>query len=164
MADPTENDGANGGESIADRAASGEGQTELFPEGVLDGDKRTLANVMRRGLPVELVAKMSTAEIPLRDGLPDPDKLGRLAVTVEPTDARLKYVRELQPDGQRKVVGYKIVANVRPVYTENLGMGEEAVEKSFEQMLGIDAQRAGKVLDVLTERFNKYMRDGERAA
>jgi hypothetical protein len=164
MADePIPGDERSDAGSIQDRAANGE-QEELFPEGFIEGDKKTLANVMKRGLPVELVATMMQGEVPMRDGIPDPEKLGRLAVTVEPSNAKLSYVREKQPDGQRKIVGYKIAAQLRPVFVENLGMGEDAMTKSFEQLLAIDAQRAGKHLDALQETFSEYMRTGQRPA
>lgn len=151
--------------SISDRAANGEGEQEqLFPEGVLDGDKKTLANIMKKNLPVEVVCVMTQMEVPLRDGLPDPDKQARFAITVEPSGSNLKYVRERQPDGTRKVVGYKIVANVRPVFAEPLGMEEEAMTRSFEQLMGIDPKRAGKQLDALKDRFVEMMRSNIKAA
>jgi hypothetical protein len=141
--------------SIGERAENGGEQETLFPEGVLDGDKRTLANLLKKGLPVEVVCVMTAMEVPLRDGLPDPDKLARYAITVEHRGARVKYKREKQPDGSRKIVGYTLVAETRPVYAETLGMGEDAMERSYEQLLAVDPVRAGATLDRLKNHFVK---------
>lgn len=150
------------GRSISER--SEEEQTELFEAGILDGDKVTLATLVSGPSKnhAELVVSMSSAEVPLRDGLLHPDKTIRLAVTAEPIEYRERPHKELQPDGSKKIVSWRYVCQVRPVYVESLGHDAlAATRKMFEGALAQDAQEAGKLLDELNARFAKYMSDGE---
>jgi hypothetical protein len=110
--------------SIADRANGGEEgdgeQEELFPLGTLEGDKKTLAQIIRKGLPVETTVSLMSAEVPLRGGLPDPDKLHRALITAEVAKLTPVPVRE---DG--KIVSWKVRVSLRPTYVEAVE-GQEA--------------------------------------
>jgi hypothetical protein len=162
MADETPS-GKENGRSVSDRAENGE-QAEMFPSGVVDGDKRTPGNVIKTGLKTELEAEMTAHRVDLRNGLLDVDKLVRYAVTMRPGKITQVPHREKQPDGSDKTTSWTVVQKLKPVYMEALGMGEEAMTVAFRQLLAIDATRAGKCLDELQSEFTEYMRSGERAA
>lgn len=108
--------------SIADRAAAGDELTDdevqqLFPDGVLEGDGKTLKTLIKANLPVEVTVSMRAAEVPMRGGLPDPDSLKRVMATCEVAKYEPIPVREDQ-DGERKIVGWKIRAVLRPTFVE----------------------------------------------
>lgn len=107
----------NGGGSIAERGADGGGEPEeeMFPLGTLAGDPRaTLRTLIRSGLPVETTASLMSAEVPLRDGLLDPNEDGRVVVSFEA--AKFEVVPKKKDD---KIVGWKIRQVLRPTYVEN---------------------------------------------
>lgn len=135
-------------------------QEEMFPVGVLKGDRLSLANLHRPGLPVELAVKLKAGEVPLRDGLVDPNKQVRVAVTCEASEYRQRPVRE-ERNGQMQIVGWKYICDLKPIYSEPLGDNRNAVLLAFEQLLAADAQAAGVMLDDLQERFTEYMRTGQ---
>lgn len=160
MAEDDEADPARG-ESVTDRAETGsDDQTELF----IVGGEKTRANLYPKGLPTELVAEMTKHEVPLRDGLYDPQKTYRFAVTCQVGRYTEDPVREKQADNSTKIVSTKVRQKIKPVFMEEMGWGEEALERSFRQLLAIDATRAGACLDKLQAEFTEYMRTGERAA
>lgn len=100
--------------SISDRAQNGEDeQEELFPLGSLEGDKKTLAQIIRKGLPIETTVSLRSAEVPLRGGLPDPEKLHRVLITSEVAKLEPVPIRE---DG--KIVSWKVRVVLRPTYVE----------------------------------------------
>lgn len=113
----------NGGEeelppnvhSITDRAAEGEEEQIEFPTGVIDAgaSKKSLKNLIKAGLPVEMTVSMMRAEVPLRGGIPDPEGQHRFLVTTELAKVEPVVQRE---DG--KVVSWKLRAHLRPVYVE----------------------------------------------
>lgn len=149
------------GESVTERAENGgEQQVEMF----VVGEQKTMGNLYPKGLPKELKAVMTNHDIAVREGLFDPNKTYRFAVTCQPGETKETPVRELQPDGSTKIVSTKVTQKMKPVFLESMGWGEEAMQRSFRQLLAIDGQRAGKCLDGLTEEFSEWMRSGERAA
>jgi hypothetical protein len=100
-------------ERAADETEAGE-QVEAFPMGSLEGDGKTLKNIIKSGLPVELTVSMRAAEVPIRGGgLPDPDSLQRCFVTAEVAKYEPVPVRD---DG--KIVSWKIRCVLRPTYVE----------------------------------------------
>lgn len=106
--------------SIADRAESDEEPTqdELFPKGVLDADgKIQLKNLIRANEGVEVTASLMSAEVPLRGGLVDPRREGKVVVSYEAAKYIPVPVREGEP-GDRKLVGWKIRCQMRPTFVE----------------------------------------------
>lgn len=91
---------------------------ELFPLGTLDGDpKKTLKNLLKANLPVEVTASLSSAEVPVNAGLIDPEDSGRVLVSFEVQKAAEVIVKRGK-DG--KIVGYKIRQTLRPTYVEQI--------------------------------------------
>lgn len=117
------------GDGGAEGATSLEGmddEPELFPLGTLDGDpKKTLKNLLKAGLPVEVTASLSSAEVPVNAGLIDPEDSGRVLVSYEVQKAAEVIVKRGK-DG--KIVGYKIRQTLRPTYVEAIpNAGAQAV-------------------------------------
>jgi hypothetical protein len=174
MADPTENGHTEGdGGSIAERAAAaaaGDVQEELFEMGVLEGDPFTLAELTKlkhdgRPVPVEVTVALSRAEVPMRAGLPDPRKAGRVAVTHEVAKYEPVIVREENELGEREIVKLKIRAHLRATYVDPLGTPEEAVFKNFQSLVVDDPQRAQEVADELVKYAARLGRpEGESAS
>lgn len=105
--------------SIEGRAANGEHEQEpaeeLFPLGSLPGDQKTLKTVFKSGLPVEVTVSLRAAEVPVRDGLVDFEKAGRVLVAYEPHKVEVVAQRE-----EGKLVGYKVRQVLRPSHVEQV--------------------------------------------
>jgi hypothetical protein len=111
----------NGSSSVAERAANGGGlgeeQGEMFPLGTLDGDpKRTLASLIRKGVPLEYTASLMSAEVPLQGGLLDVESSGQVLVTWEPAKVEIVPVRK--KDGSGKLDRAKVRQKLRPTYVQ----------------------------------------------
>jgi hypothetical protein len=143
-----------------DRAEEEDDQQVIFPAGVVDGDKRTLGNLIRSNQKNELEAEMTKHRVDLRNGLLDPDKLYRYAVTCRPGKVTEVPHREKQPDGEMKTTSWTTVQVLAPVYLEPLGMGADALIQLFEKQLTANAQEAGKALDAMTQKFTAYQQTG----
>jgi hypothetical protein len=108
-------------ESVADRAANDDGeptQEEMFPKGVLEGDNKvTLAKLIRANESVEVTASLMSAEVPLRGGLVDPRREGKVVVSYEAARYIPVPQREGEP-GDKKVKGWKVRCQLRPTYVE----------------------------------------------
>jgi hypothetical protein len=92
MADERSAEELAGGQSIEERAS--EEQTELFPDGVIDGHGVSLKSLVKAGQRVEAKCALRRGEVPLRGGLPDPAKRVRLAVPAEAVGSLTKPERE----------------------------------------------------------------------
>jgi hypothetical protein len=153
--------------TLEQRAAEGDPDAllEMFPTGSLEGDRRTLGNIVRPSHRVELNAIMSNGKAHLRDGLPDPEKLIRYAVTCKFAGfagSTPAPIWERQPDGNEKIVGWRIDVRLAPTYIEQLGQGESAVTVEFDRLLAADPPSAGRLLEILTSKFSDWSRSGER--
>lgn len=108
------------GDALADKDVEDgdEEQGELFPVGSLEGDpKVTLAKLVRAGHRIEYTASLMSAEVPLQGGLLDPNDEGQVMVTYEVASLTPVPIRE-GDRGTKKLVGWKIRQNLRPVYVE----------------------------------------------
>jgi hypothetical protein len=83
-------------------------QEELFPQGSLTGGKTTLKTLVKTGQGHKLRVALSRMEVPLRGGLPDPDRQVRALVTREETLAERD-----DPGNPLKVTGWKTTAKLR---------------------------------------------------
>lgn len=152
MPDPTENGSADGDMSIADRAelaAADEEMETLFPEGFIDGEPWNLAQIHKSRVPVEATVSLSRAEIPLRDGLPDPNKIRRVAVSTCGGKFEAIPTFEEQPDGRSEIVSWKIRATLRATYVEQMGTPEQVVLQEFEKLTLDSPQRAAEIANEL---------------
>jgi hypothetical protein len=90
-------------------------QEELFPLGTVEGDpKKTLKNLIKPGLPVEVTASLMSAEVPVSAGMIDPDSPGRVMVSYEIATAAQVVVKRKEG----RIVGYKIRQVLRPTFVE----------------------------------------------
>jgi hypothetical protein len=124
-----------------------EAQGEMFPAGVLEGEGKTLRTLIKPGLPVELTCSIGKSEVPLRGGLPDPDKAVRVLVTA--IFQKAEPIAQRDPDAV-KVTGWKLRAHMRAVYVETVSPSDEGlIEQRFRAMLEVDPSAAAKLLDGL---------------
>jgi len=143
--------GSNGSASIAQRARDGEEpepEEELFPLGSLDGDpKRTLKTLLRSNVPVEYVASLMSAEVPLQGGALDMEHNGQVLVTWEPAKVEIVPEREQDSGGSRKLVRAKVRHKLRPTYVQPAGQmfTEEQVVEMLEAV-GAPAAKIAKLL------------------
>jgi len=102
--------------SIEGMAQNGDGEEQetLF---ALEGDRPlTGAGLVKRGLPIEAEVSLMSASVPCR-GLLDPEKIGKLIVTFEPSGYVFKPQRDRANDS---ITGWTLRMQVRPVYVEAL--------------------------------------------
>jgi hypothetical protein len=145
--------------------SSGEGregdpQTELFPDGSVEGDGYSLRSVGKAGEPVELITvAMSGGEVPMPkgSGLLDPHKEGMLLVTYEPKDGGLPVPTREGDRGEKKIVGWKVRQTVRPIYIERVKGEEGVIEGHFAALLEAEPGRAGALLDRLIVRAGRSL-------
>ena len=106
--------------SLADRAAAGEGdepEQETFPMGIVDPEHRkTLKTLIASGQPVEMTVSMQSAEVPLRGGLPDPNRLHRFLVTTRFHKA--EPIAVYDPDDETKIKSWKLRVTLKPRFVE----------------------------------------------
>jgi hypothetical protein len=141
MADERSAEELAGGQSIEERAS--EEQTELFPDGVIDGHGVSLKSLVKAGQRVEAKCALRRGEVPLRGGLPDPAKRVRLAVTAEAVGYLTKPERE---DG--KIVGWSAVADLRPIHVETLGVGPSGeILIAYRELLNAEPSAAAALLE-----------------
>jgi hypothetical protein len=120
---------------------------ELFPLGSLEGDAKKLTNVFRGNLPVEVTVSVMAAEVPVREGLIDFERPGKLLVSYDPHQVVVVAKRE-----NDRLVGYKARQVLRPSYVEGVGANAGQVEAAFVALLQEDPAEAGRLLDTLRER------------
>lgn len=131
------------GRSIEERNEGGEEQVELFPDGIVDGHGVTLKSLVKPGQKVEAKCALNRGEVPMRGGLPDPAKRVRIAVTAEVAGYHPKPVRE---DG--KIVSWNVVAELRPIHTETLGVGPSGeILIAFRELLAAEPSAAAALLE-----------------
>jgi hypothetical protein len=137
--------------SISDRAANGDSETveELFPVGAVDGDGVSLKQLVKPGHKVETTAALSRAEVPLRNGLPDPSRRLRMLVTGIPGKVHSLPLRE--DDGKPEAVtGWKLAQDVRVDHVENVPLTErELILNRFAAIVDESPSAAGGLLDDL---------------
>jgi hypothetical protein len=124
-------------------------QAEMFPNGTLEGEGKTLKTLVKPGQDVQTTVALSRAEVPLRNGLPDPDKPVRALVTgifqsVKPTAKREDAGNAM------KVTGWKIAVSLRADYVEAVPATDEGlITQRFRAMLEVDPAGAGRLLEQL---------------
>jgi len=153
------------GKTLEELAAEGDPDAllELFPRGLVQGDKRSLVDLFRKGAKnIKLECKIRDVKVDLRDGIPDPEGLHRFAVTCSFDHPVPKPVFKENATGDRVLDGWEVVIVLTPTYTQDLGFGSDAVIAEFRRCLGGDAQAAGRALEQITEEFNRYSGSGER--
>jgi hypothetical protein len=145
------------GDSISDRAGAGEAEQnptddELFPEGLIDGDSKTLKTLIRAGLPIKATVKLEGGEVPAREGLFDPDREGKLLVTFELSKVEAVALRE-----EGRITSWKVRQHARAVYIERVVPATSDLEVGFGLLLDGDPKAAGALLDRLQKRAKKAL-------
>lgn len=138
----------NGGRrTVAEQAADGGEQGEMFPEGILAGDKKTLRSLIKPGQAVETTVALSRAEVPLRDGLPDPDKPVRVLVTAR--FHKCEPIAKREGDAE-KVSSWKLRVHLKSAHCESVAAtDDELIRQRFAVLLEQSPTAAGELLDQL---------------
>lgn len=124
---------------------------ELFPSGALEGDAITPQNIVKKGLPIQLVVSLSKAEVPIRGkGLIDPNKYGRALVTYLPGKLHPLPIRQDEHDGA-KVTSWKFTQDLRAMYVEDANDSAALIRTEFEALVAKDAPAAQVLLAELRE-------------
>jgi len=140
---------------MADNEVNGDGhesdpeeaQGEMFPAGSLEGEGKSLKTLHKPGQAVETTVALSRAEVPLRNGLPDPDRPVRALVTGVFQSAKTLAKRE-DAGNPIKVTGWKLTANLRADYVEAVpGDDEGLILQRFRAMLEVDPAGAGRLAE-----------------
>jgi hypothetical protein len=158
VSDPTENGHTEGDHplSLAERAAIAAeqepDQETLFPDGFMDGDPWTLANVHKSRKPVEVSAILTASTaVPLRGGIPAPDSSHRLLVTT----GKVKYevVPEYDKGGDLTDIGaYALKVKISPGYIMSIDDPREFISQEFDRLLIEDGDAAVKLAEELLDR------------
>jgi hypothetical protein len=124
-----------------------EAQGEMFPDGALDGDGKSLRTLVKPGLVNETTCSIGKAEVPLRGGLPDPDKQVRALVTA--VFHKTEVIATRDPDAP-KVTGWKTRVSLRSEFVETVpATDEDLITQRFKAMLEVDPNAAARLLDDL---------------
>jgi len=124
-------------------------QGEMFEMGSLEGEGKTLKTLIKAGQGVETTVALSRAEVPLRNGLPDPDKPIRALVTGVFQSAKELAKRE-DAGNPMKVTGWKLAVGLRADYVEAVPSTDEGlITQRFRAMLEVEPAAAGRLLEQL---------------
>lgn len=125
------------------------GQKELFPAGVMDGGKTTLKTLVKPGQSHKTRVALSRAEVPLRGGLPDPDRQVRALVTGIFQNEKTHAERDNEAN-PLKVTGWKTTVNLRIEYVEHVPDSDDGlIEQRFKAMLEVEPAAAGRLVERL---------------
>jgi hypothetical protein len=120
-------------------------QEELFPQGSLTGGKTTLKTLVKTGQGHKLRVALSRMEVPLRGGLPDPDRQVRALVTGIFQKEETLAERD-DPGNPLKVTGWKTTAKLRVEYVEHIPDDDAGlIEQRFKAMLEVEPRIGGRV-------------------
>jgi hypothetical protein len=146
--------------SVAERAANGEhmeaDEAELFPLGSLDGDAITAQSLVKRGVPVEVTASLTRAEVPNTGGLFNPTKYGRALVTCLPSVAEYVPLRDDDASPQR-VTGWKVRQTLRVTYVKPANDVAALIRDEFASLLASDAKAAAAVLEAMRDEASEVL-------
>lgn len=102
--------------SIQSQAEGGtdvpEDEPELFPAGLLEGDQLQLKDMLKKGKPVTTTVSVSSASVPLQDGLLNPEKSHWIMMRCVVGNANVVYKRE---DGE--ITEAEIRIGIKPMLT-----------------------------------------------
>lgn len=127
---------------------------ELFPQGSLAGDGKSLKNLVKASDRVELTVSMASAEVPApKDaGLLDDEKEHLILVTCEVANYHPVPIRE-GDKGEKKKKGYKIRTTLRPIYLEQLKGEVGTIEAGFAALCSEKASDAAALYERLGKRL-----------
>lgn len=126
-------------------------QGEMFPNGTLEGEGKTLKTLVKPGQAVETTVALSRAEVPLRNGMPDPDRPVRALVTGVFQKATELAKRE-DSGNPMKVTGWKLAVGMRVEYVEAVPADDGGlILQRFRAMLEVDPSGAGRLGDEIAK-------------
>lgn len=134
------------------KTGDGDDPGELFPIGTLPGDDLTLRELIKPHHKVEVTASLMAAEVPMTGGLVDPEREGMALVTYELAKPLLIPQREGDRD-DKKLVGWKVRQQLRPVYVEGVRGEAGVIEAQFAALLKADQQQAAALADRIRARL-----------
>jgi hypothetical protein len=124
-------------------------QGEMFPNGTLEGEGKTLKTLVKPGQAVETTISIGKAEVPLRNGMPDPDKPMRALVTGIFQSCKPTARRE-DAGNPVKVTGWKLAVHLRADFVEAVPFDDAGlIAQRFRAMLEVEPSAAGRLLEQL---------------
>jgi len=145
--------------SIREMADAEPAETELFPMGSLEGDEKTLGQLIRPNQSTEVTVAMTKGEVPSpTGGLLDPNKTALVLVTCEVGQYAEIPIREgTRADGDRKITGWKLRQQLTPIYVEKMAATGGVIEASFAALLQEDEPAAAALLDRMQARVEQAL-------
>lgn len=151
--------------TMADMAGDDGFTEELFPLGSIEGDSKTLKNLVKPGQKVEQTVSLMSAEVPISGGgLLDPEREGLLLVTYEAAGYTQVPVREGDRTVGKTVKSWKYRTQLRPIYVERVEGNAGDIEANFVLLSDADEAEAGALLDRLQARLREKLAAGKYPA
>ena len=125
-------------------------EEEMFPSGSLDGEHIQPQQVIKKGTPTEVTVSIGKAEVPLKSGMIDPNKMGRCLVSY----AFLKNedVPHFEGEGSaRRITRWKIRTHLTATYVEPANDEAELIRSEFEALVALDGKAATALLAELKD-------------
>lgn len=139
------------GLSLEDLTDEDSVQAELFPLGSLEGeDTITPQRMIKKGLPVEVTASIGKAEVPLKSGMLDPNKRGRVLVSY-----RFHKNEDIALVEEGTIKGWKIRQNLKATFVEDAADETKLIKNEFASLMALDSAAAGRLLDDLRALFTQ---------
>lgn len=143
--------GDSAGRSLEDLTDDGADQPELFPFGSLEGeDTVTPQRMIKKGLPVEVTASIGKAEVPLKSGMLDPNRRGRVLVSY-----RFHKNEDIAQVEDGDIKSWKIRQNLKATFVEDAGDEATLIKREFANLMELDSAAAGRLLDDLKVLFTQ---------
>lgn len=137
--------------SVEQRAKNGdhmeaEDESTLFPVGSIDGDDMTPQARIKRNLPVKVTASIGKAEVPLRSGLLDPNKSGRVLVSYRHSKDEDVPERKGGEGAERyDIVGWTIRQHLTATYVQPANDEADLIRSEFAALCTLDARKAAEL-------------------
>jgi hypothetical protein len=115
----------------------------------VSGDDVQLKNLVKSGHTVTTSAALSRAKVPLRGGLPDPNRRMRMLIVGVPAKLHSLPVRENEAK-PTEVTGWDLTQDVRVDHVENVPLTEsELVRNRFRALMDESPAAAGALHEEL---------------
>lgn len=133
-----------------EQLAPDETEAEMFPAGSLDGESITPQQLIKRGTPTEVTVSIGKAEVPLKSGMIDPNKMGRALVSY--SFPKNEDVPHFEGEGSaRKITRWKIRTHLTAVYVEPANDEADLIRSEFAALMALDGQAARNLVAELKE-------------
>lgn len=138
---------------MTDEATPDEGQEpepEMFPAGSLDGETIQPHQIIKKGTPTEVTVSIGKAEVPLKSGMIDPNKMGRCLVSY--SFLKNEDVPHYEGEGAaRKITRWKIRTHLTATYVAPANDEATLIRSEFAALMQLDPAAAVALAGELKE-------------